>query len=133
MSAREKESRTHFSDLVRTRRQQLRLSLEKLSDASIDPETGTQVKQSWIHRLEHGEPVNPPSLAQLRALALGLELRLSRMQDAAAAEYFGLERPWPESAEARDFAMVVEGLTLEQQVALERLLDAFFPRPPQTP
>lgn len=113
-----------LADLVRARRGQLNLSLAGLSAVAVDPEGGSSVSHGWIHRLERGQPVHPPQLPQLRALAAGLQLPLPRVQEAAAAQFFGLESGGA-PAEVLALAHRLAGLSPDQRDALLGLLDAF--------
>lgn len=116
---------THLADLVRDRRERLHLSYATLSAASCDPESGTSVSYGWIHRLERGQPVVPPQVPQLRALACGLRLPLSLVQEAAAAQFFGLEPAGHASAEVLAIAGRIADLSADQRDALVGFLDAF--------
>ena len=113
-----------LADLVRARRGQLNLSLAGLSAVAVDPEDGSSVSHGWIHRLERGRPVHPPQLSQLRALAVGLQLPLPRVQEAAAAQFFGL-KPSGASAEVLALAHRLQDLRPVQRDALLGFLDAF--------
>lgn len=87
----EQETRTRLSDLVVDRRSRLKISLATLAERCVDPETGVQeVKVGWLHRLERRDPIIPPQVPQLRALAAGLELPLREIQDAAGEQFFGI-------------------------------------------
>ncbi|MBK3555672.1 helix-turn-helix domain-containing protein [Streptomyces sp. MBT56] len=118
---------TEFADLIRERRAALGLSLSAFEKRSIDPITGTQVKSGWVYRLETGESVIPPRTAQLRALREATGLPLHQLQDAAAAQFFGIERVWAESGEASALVRRTEKLTEDQREQLLRLIDAFAP------
>ncbi|WP_326659558.1 helix-turn-helix transcriptional regulator [Streptomyces sp. NBC_00385] len=118
---------TEFADLIRGRRAELGLSLAQFQERSIDPRTGTQVKSGWVYRLESGESVIPPRLPQLRALAAAVNLPLSQLQDAASAQFFGIERVWAESGEASALVRRAGRLTQDQREQLLRLIDAFAP------
>lgn len=124
----EQELRTHLSDLVRTRRAELRLSLRAVQDRTIDPDTGQPaLKYSWIDRLEKTLPVIPPQLPQLKALARALELPLGRVQDAAGSQFFGIDAVWSASGEARALVERADTLTPQQLDQIHQLLDAFAP------
>lgn len=118
--------RTQLRDLVRERRAELGLSYERLAARCIDPESGEQtMKSSWLHRLENGLTVRPPDVPQLRGLAAGLGIPLARVQDAAGAEFFGMDVVWSRSAEARAWVERADRMTPAQREQLMRLLDAF--------
>jgi transcriptional regulator with XRE-family HTH domain len=86
-------ARTDLSDLVRQRRTELGLSARALADRCIDPETGEPAfKHAWLGKLEKADPtVKTPRLPYLRALAAALQLPIKAVQDAAAAQYMGLQ------------------------------------------
>lgn len=111
-----------LADVVRARRAELRLSYERLGDRCVDDRTGTRVSGSWLHRLETGLPVIPPQLPQLRALASGLDLPLSRLQDAAGRQFLGLESVHP-SADVRILMRHAEELTPEDLAELVEIAE----------
>lgn len=118
--------RTQFRDLVRERRAALGLSYARLAARCIDPQSGEQtVKDSWLHRVESGLPVTPPDFPQLRGLAVGLDVPLGWVQDAAGAEFFGIDTVWAQSGEARALVERADHLTPQQREQLMRLLDTF--------
>ncbi|MEV7690225.1 hypothetical protein [Streptomyces bungoensis] len=51
-----------FVELVRSRRLELHLSYQTLAAASVDPVSGAKASTGWLHRLETGAPIIPPSL-----------------------------------------------------------------------
>lgn len=121
-------TRTQLADLVRARKQALGLSFERLAARCVDPETGERpVKSSWLHRLASGQPVIPPQLEQLRAIAAGLDVTLGTVQDAAGAQFFGIDTVWSESGESRALVRRADRLTPEQREQLMRLMDVFAP------
>lgn len=119
--------RTQFTDLVRSQREGLHLSYRALSEKSRDPETGEGVSYGWLHRLETGKPVVPPEMPVLRALSVGLQLPLPRLQRAAGAQFFGIEAMDGISAEALELVELAGRLTAEQRDALIGLLDVLLP------
>lgn len=121
------EQRSQFRDLIRARRAELGLSLERFAERAVDPETGVTVKSGWIHRLEKGEPVIPPEYPQLRALAAASELPVERLQDAAGQQFHGVTAVWSASGEAKAYVRQLERLSAEQRAQLSRFLDTFAP------
>ncbi|GGU12871.1 hypothetical protein [Streptomyces violascens] len=118
--------RTQLRDLVRERKDAAGLSYERLAARCVDPESGQQViKSSWLHRLLTGLPVQPPDLVMLRGLAVGVDVPLRRVQDAAAAEFLGIDVVWSASGEARALVERADKLTPTQREQVMRLLDAF--------
>ncbi|MFE3657306.1 XRE family transcriptional regulator [Streptomyces sp. NPDC059165] len=96
--------RTDLADLVRARMEELGIALRPLAAASIDPEN-PDAGPLWTHptlaNLINGARVKPPRLPELRALAAGLRLPLRDLQDAAAAEYFGIVAVYTDDRQAR--------------------------------
>lgn len=123
----EQHSSTDLSRLVYDRRRELGLSLRDLAAASLDPETGEQLKYSWLHRLERGERVIPPELPQLRAFAAGLRLPLSVVQDAAGAQFHGRspDAVWSQDASTRAVVARMEELSDEDRRALQVIVEAY--------
>ncbi len=122
-------ARTHLSDLVKHRRAELRLSLRGLEARTAGPDGTPVVKFGWVNRLEKVLPVVPPQVPELEALARALELPLGRVQDAAGAQFMGIDTTWSASGEARTFVEQVERFTPEQREQLARLLAAFESSP----
>ncbi|MGW8326543.1 hypothetical protein ACWGLE_01405 [Streptomyces sp. NPDC055897] len=116
--------RAQLRDLVRERKEAAGLSYERLAARCVDPESGQQViKSSWLHRLVTGLPVQSPDFAMLRGLAVGVDVPLYRVQDAAAAEFLGIDVVWSASGEARALVERADKLTPTQREQLNRLLD----------
>ncbi|MBT2508875.1 helix-turn-helix domain-containing protein [Streptomyces sp. ISL-98] len=121
-------ARTQLTDLVRERKAALGLSYERLAKRCVDPETGEMpVKSSWLHRLVTGLPVISPDLSQLQALAAGLDVPLGRIQDAAGAQFFGIDVVPARSGEVRALVERADRMSPEQLEQLLRLLDTFTP------
>jgi transcriptional regulator with XRE-family HTH domain len=108
--------------LVKARRGELGLSYQALAAASVDAESASSVSSGWLHRLETGAPVIPPSAETLAALAVGLRLDLARLQEAAAAQFFGLRLRWETSGEAADLLAMMATLPEPQRLALVELI-----------
>ncbi|MEU5426929.1 XRE family transcriptional regulator [Streptomyces olivoreticuli] len=123
------EGRWHLSDLVKERRAELRLSLKAIQDRTAGPDGEAVVKKGWVHRLETRQPVIPPQIPDLKALARALELPFGRLQDAAGAQFLGIDTVWTASGEARALVEQVERYTPEQREQLARLLVAFESAP----
>jgi transcriptional regulator with XRE-family HTH domain len=121
---RETGERTQFRDIVVQRKEELGLGYERLAARCIDPETGTQtVKSSWLHRVATGENVEPPKYEMLRGMAAGLEVPVSVLQDAASAQFFGVQKvTFSETAEAQAFLEDADRLTDAQREAVRALM-----------
>ena len=118
-------TRTNLSDVVSARRKELRLSLRAVQDRTVDSETGQPlVRYGWLDRLEKNSTATPPTFEQLAALAMALEVPLGRLQDAAGAQFFGIDVVWSASREARALVERADKMTPAQREQLARLLDA---------
>lgn len=126
----EQQQGTQLSDLVRTRRAELRLSLRAMANLCVDPGTGEQlVKYSWIDRLEKGEPVVPPQLPQLTAMAAALQLPVRLLQEAGAAQFMGVDvGAWSADGTVRVTAAYMEEMTPAERKELEQIAEMFARR-----
>lgn len=109
-------------ELVKARRQELGLSYQSLAAVCVDPSTGAKALSSWLHRLETNRPVVPPSVEVLGAMAVGLQLPRARLQEAAAAQFFGVHISWEMSGEAADLLAQLALLPAGQRQAAVDLL-----------
>ncbi|MGW0537851.1 helix-turn-helix domain-containing protein [Streptomyces sp. NPDC003032] len=121
------EQRTQFRDLVKELRRQTGLSLVRFAEKAVDPVTGVALKYGWIHRLESGEPVKPPQLPELRALAAAGGCDLEILQDAAGQQFHGVDPVYSQSGEARAFVRKTEKMTPRQREQLQAFLDTIVP------
>ncbi|MGW2260082.1 XRE family transcriptional regulator [Streptomyces sp. NPDC001780] len=122
------DTRMDLSRLVRERRAELGLSLRKLADRCIDPKgaTGTPLwKFAVINKLERELPVIPPQLPELRALAAGLQLPLHEVQDAAGAQFFGIDTVWHNNR-VRAMVRNYEAMSSGDKELLERLMETWL-------
>lgn len=123
------EQRTDFADLVRQRRAELGVSVRRLAEQSVDPDTGVQVKFGWISKVERGESTDAPAAAVLRALAVGLSLPLRVLQEAAAAQYLDMESfIWSGDRTTRVLAAHIEEMTEEERQQLADIAETFARR-----
>lgn len=123
----EPERRTQFADLIRSRRAELGEGLNPFAAKAIDPVTGTRVTRGWIYRLESGDPVTPPELPELRALAAACELPLEKLQDAAGQQFHGVDPLVSGSSEAKAYVHKLDQLPADQRDRLLRLIDTLVP------
>ncbi|MFF3622375.1 hypothetical protein [Streptomyces sp. NPDC002467] len=124
---RSETERSQLRSLVRDRKAVLGLSYERLAARCIDPDSGEQViKASWLHRLATDLPVQTPDFPMLRGLAAGLEVPLPKVQDAAGAEFLGIDVVWAESGEARALVKDLDKLTSTQREQLKGLIESFI-------
>jgi transcriptional regulator with XRE-family HTH domain len=123
----EPEQAGPFRDLVRRRRAELNESLDQFAKRAVDPVSGERVKRGWIHRLETGQPVTPPEVRQLRALAAACKLPLEQLQDAAGSEFHGVDPLASGSTEAKAYVHKLDRLPADQRERLLRLIDTLVP------
>ncbi len=125
--SRSAEQRTDLADLIRTRRAQLGYSLDKFAAEAVDPISGRRVTRGWIYRLETGEPVTPPVFEELRALARAADYPVERLQDAAGAQFHGVDPLRSGTSEARAYVHKLDRLPADQRERLLRLIDTMVP------
>ncbi|MGA5668981.1 helix-turn-helix domain-containing protein [Streptomyces pseudogriseolus] len=123
----EPEQAGPFRDLVRRRRAELNESLDQFAARAVDPVSGERVKRGWIHRLETGQPVTPPEVRQLRALAAACKLPLEQLQDAAGSQFHGVDPLASGSTEAKAYVHKLDRLPADQRERLLRLIDSLVP------
>ncbi|MFJ6561893.1 helix-turn-helix domain-containing protein [Streptomyces sp. NPDC091412] len=121
------ERRAEFADLIKSRRAELRMGLDAFAARAVDPVTGVRVKRGWIYRLESGEPVIPPQVEELRALAEACELALEVLQDAASSQFFGVDPLRSGSSEATAYVRKLDSIPADQRERLLRLIDTLVP------
>lgn len=125
----EQTQRTDFTDLVRSRRAELGITLRELESRSIDAETGERAKFGWIAKVEKGQPVNAPPPAVLRALAVGLQLPLRVVQESAAAQFLDLVSfVWSEDRTTRVLAARIEEMSEVERQQLADIAESFARR-----
>lgn len=113
--------RDDLGRLARDRRAALGLSLAAVAKASGDP----ALRDSWIHRLEHGEVKDIPDRGRLEALARGLQLPARQVLRAAAAQWWGLDTAT--SADETVVAVVdhLEEMTPAERRTMAAMVEAF--------
>jgi hypothetical protein len=115
--------RTQFRDIVVERKEALNLSYAKLAARCIHPVTGEQtVKDSWLHRVATGETVQAPDYDALLGMSEGLQVDIDVLQDAASAQFFGSQKVFVESAEAKAFLEDADRLSPAQREAVQALM-----------
>ncbi|WP_406000743.1 XRE family transcriptional regulator [Streptomyces sp. NBC_00829] len=122
------EERADLSHLVRERMAENRISLRALAAACIDPEdrdTGPLWTRGTLGNLLAGERVKPPRLPELRALAAGLRVPLRVIQDAAAAQFFGMDSVYSEDAQVRAMVHGFEDLSPEDRRKVLAIIETF--------
>lgn len=124
-----------LSDLVKARREELGLSLRKVEERT-QPSDGSPpaVKYKWIWRLERQDPdIAVPREPELRALAAALELPYSMIADAAASQFFGVQRVYDKDRRRRALVRQVDRMTPEQIAQMWKLMDVVMPPDDQKP
>lgn len=124
------ERRTQLSDLLRERRAELGESLDVMTPKAVDPISGTRVPRGRLYRLERADRVTPPVYEELAALAAAYRLPVERMQDAAGAQFHGVDPLRSGTGEATAYVRKLDALPAEQRERLLRLIDTLVP--PQT-
>ncbi|SFK75248.1 hypothetical protein [Streptomyces pini] len=120
--------RTDLSDLVRNRRAELNLSLRGLERRTVGDDGEPVLKYGWLNRLEKAVPnLTPPFYEDLQALARALDLPLQRLQDAAGAQFFGIQSVWHPSGRARAIAVASDQLDERKQEQIYRLIETLLP------
>ncbi|MER7047769.1 hypothetical protein ABT391_23285 [Streptomyces jumonjinensis] len=118
--------RNHLGDLVLERKDALRLSYEKLAARCVDPESGEQtVKSSWLHRIATRLPVQAPDVPALRGMAAGLGVPLRLVQDAASAQFFGVDPVYSDTEAVRAMVYHFEEMNEEDQRKIQALIEAY--------
>jgi hypothetical protein len=116
-------ARTQFRDLVAERKSALKLSYMRLAARCLHPVTGQQtVKHAWLQRVVTGEPVEAPDYDMLLGMSEGLQVDIDVLQDAASAQFFGSQKVFIESAEAKAFLEDADRLTETQREAVQALM-----------
>ncbi|MEU5077065.1 hypothetical protein AB0G76_36780 [Streptomyces asoensis] len=124
------ERRTQLSDLLKKRRAELGESLDVIAPKAVDPTSGTRVPRGKLYRLERADKVTPPVYEELAALAAAYRLPVEAMQDAAGAQFHGVDPLRSGTGEAVAYVRKLDSLPAEQRERLLRLIDTLVP--PQT-
>ncbi|MFG2679239.1 XRE family transcriptional regulator [Streptomyces sp. NPDC048392] len=124
----EQAARTDLSDLVRTRRAELALSLRALASRCInpdDPDAGPVVDHNWIDRLEKGTLREIPDYGRLAGLAAGLQVALGSVTEAAGSQFWRVDSVWSDDGQVR--ALVHDYLEMSQddQERVRALMDSW--------
>lgn len=125
--AEEATQRTDLSDLVRQRMAELGQSFRTLEAACIDPEdpaAGPLWKRTTIDCLSKGQRIKAPEFPQLRALAAGLGLPLGQIQEAAGAQFFGIDTVWSADGKVRALVEGFREMDAEDQAKVLAIMEA---------
>lgn len=118
--------RTDLLDLVRARMKDLGVSARALAIKIIDPEdpdAGPVWSRPTCANFLTGKPVKPPKLPELRALASALDLPLRDVQNAAAAQYFGMDAVYSPDGKGRALLHRIKNLSPEDQQKVQAFID----------
>lgn len=128
MTAEETTSRTDLSDLLQNRKGELDMSIRDLADACIDPEgpeAGPLYKRTTLDGLLKGDGVKAPTLPQLRALAAAFRLPLGLVQEAAGAQFLGIDTIWSQDGKVRTLVHEFREMDAEDQARVLALMDSW--------
>ncbi|MFC8267752.1 hypothetical protein ACFUIZ_18775 [Streptomyces cinereoruber] len=126
MAPDQEQSARTLSSVARDRRARLGLSLRALEERCVDPETGTSVGRNYLDRLEKDAPnLTPPRAPELRALAIGLDLPLPLLQEAAGYQFHGVTTRTSASSKAQAFVAQFDELAPEDQDRVLAMLEAY--------
>ncbi|WP_327403878.1 helix-turn-helix domain-containing protein [Streptomyces sp. NBC_01288] len=124
----EQAARTDLSDLVRTRRAELGLSLRALAERCInpdEPQAGPVVDHNWIDRLEKGILRDIPDYARLAGLHAGLQVPLGLVQEAAGAQFWRVDTVWSDDGDVRALVHDYRDMTPEDRERVKVLMSSW--------
>ncbi|MDX5569352.1 hypothetical protein PYK79_47255 [Streptomyces sp. ID05-04B] len=120
--------RTDLSDLLRTRKEELGASYRDLEAACVDPKdpkAGPLWRRGTLETLIKGGSIKPPSFPQLRALEAGFRVPLRLIQDAAGAQFFGIDTVREDDdADIAAFVHDYRGMNAEDQAWVRAIIQA---------
>lgn len=132
MAADHDQSARTLSDTVRTRRAELGLSLRAAEERCVDPETGTIVGRNYIDRLEKNVGnLQPPTPAQLRGLAAGLDIPLAMLQAGAGRQFYEISTEALGDGSTLAFATRLAELEPDERDRFLAMLEAFVANRPK--
>ncbi|MBP5930212.1 XRE family transcriptional regulator [Streptomyces sp. LBUM 1479] len=122
------QERTDLGDLVATRIADLGLSYRRLADLCVDPEAEDESEaRPWargtLENLIKGRRITAPTLPMLRALAVGLSLHLGQVQEAAGAQFLGIDSVWSQDGQARALVLGFREMSPEDQAKVLALIE----------
>jgi transcriptional regulator with XRE-family HTH domain len=124
----EQAARTDLSDLVRTRRAELGLSLRALAARCLRPEApgaGPVVDHNWIDRLEKATLREIPDYQRLVGLAAGLQVPLGLVQEAAGSQFWRVDTVWSDDDEVRALVHDFRDMSPEDQQRVRALMSSW--------
>lgn len=130
MTADRQPARTDFTDLVRSRMKELSLGSRTLAAACIDPEgpgAGPLWTRSTLDNLLNGRRIKPPEFPQLRALAAGLQVHITVVQEAAGSQFLGIDSVWGQDGKARALVIGFREMAPDDQAKVLALIEEKAP------
>ncbi|MEH0431307.1 XRE family transcriptional regulator [Streptomyces stelliscabiei] len=130
MTADREPARTDFTDLVRSRMGELNIGSRTLAAACVDPEdpdAGPLWSRSTLDNLLNGRRIKPPEFPQLRALAVGLQIHISVVQEAAGSQFLGIDSVWSQDGKARALVIGFREMAPEDQAKVLALIEEKTP------
>lgn len=128
MTDEEMTDRTDLSDLLRARKEEIKLSFRELTAACIDPDNpdgGPLYKRTTLENLVKGAPgVKAPSPAQLKGLTSAFRLPFGRVQEAAGAQFFGMDTVWSDDEELRALVHGYRDMNPEDQALVRAIIES---------
>lgn len=128
MAGEETTGRTDLSDLLRSRKEELGISIRDLVAACVDPEdraAGPLYRRTTLDNLMKGEGVKAPTFAQLRALHEGFRLPLGLVQEAAGSQFLGIDTVWSADRKVRTLVHEFQDLDSEDQARVMALMESW--------
>lgn len=119
--------RTDLTDLVCQRKEELGISFRTLAEACVDPEdpeSGPLWKRTTLDALSKGQRIKAPDFPELRALAAGLQVPLSRVQEAAGAQFLGIDTVWSADGQVRALVEGFREMSPEDQAKVLALMNS---------
>lgn len=122
-------SRTDLSDLLRDRKVELDMSLRELVDACVDPERpdeGPQIRRTTLDLLlKADEGVKAPTIPMMRALAAGFRLPFGLVQEAAGAQWLGIDTVWTQDRKVRTLVHGFQEMDPQDQDRVMALMESW--------
>lgn len=119
--------RTELSDLVDAQMKVLGYGSRTLAAACVDPkapERGPLWTRGTLDHLRQAQKIKAPDLPQLRALAAGLRLSLGTVQEAAGAQFFGIDTVWSDDHAVRALIHGYRDMSPEDQEKVQSLIQS---------
>ncbi|MGW1295112.1 XRE family transcriptional regulator [Streptomyces sp. NPDC002533] len=126
------DPRWDLADLVNRRKGELGLSFRKIAENAVDPVApmaGSLWTRGTLENLAKREPVKAPSAPMLRALAAGLQVPLRLVQEAAAAQWFGVETVYDDEGDPETRLLVrrYQQMSPEDRRRLQIIAETYDP------